>query len=857
VPQVIENILTDIRYGARAVFSRWTFAVVVILTLAFGVGVNVAIFSLTDQTLLRPLPVPQPDRLVNLTDPGKMIGVQMGSEGDPGTATAVRTSDSGGYETVFSYPMFRDLQREQEPFVDIAAHTFFDATVSSGDRAGLATIAIVSGSYFRVLGLTPALGRLLGPEDDRVDGEAQAVVLSHAYWQRQFGGDPKVLGRTLLVAGAPVTIVGVAPAGFHGTAVGTRASAFVPITVSFSTGLDGFAAAVAIPNHKSRNLYWVHLFARLKSGVTREQAAASINPLYRAILSDVEAPLMANVDAQQREALRTRPLVLEDGARGQTSNRILSPARSGLTLIWAASGLVLLLCCANVGGLMLVRATTRSGEMAVRGSMGATRGRLASLLLAESLVLALPAALMSLPVAWLILRGASWVPGLSTAGAGVSVSAMAAFVAIGVAVLSALLVGLLPVRRLIWTDPATTLQAYSGRQTTAKSIARFRAGLATAQVALAMALLATMSGFAQSLANVARLDLGFDIDSVVMFSVPPRGGLATSVSSLPRLAEALEETPGVSAVAWSNYRPLLSLQGAAMHDATVEGMVVEPFTVSQDFVSGDFAKVFDIDLVAGREFRDTDNNTAGNSRLRAIVNRRFAERLDLDPDAVVGRTVRTQYPFDIVGVIEDVRIGKITDEIEPHIFVLAASGMVFTGAATFYVRSELPPADVMNAIRDTVTRLDSSTPIADLQPMEEQFRQTIAAERFFAQTSTVFAVLATALAALGLYGVLAYSVAQRAREIGLRFALGARPNRIRWMVLRQVAVMAMVGIGLGTIAAWGLGRAARSLVFGVEPGSPLALVSAAALLAAIMLGAAYIPARRASRVDPMTVLRYE
>jgi putative ABC transport system permease protein len=852
----IDNTFADMSYALRTLSRQKTFTAVAVLTLALGIGVNVAIFSLTDQTLLRPLPVPESDRLVNLTDPGKIIGIQMGPQGNPETYTAVRTSASGGYETVFSYPMFRDLQRQQQPFVDIAAHTFFDATLSSGDTPGLATIAIVSGSYFPVLGLAPALGRLLGPEDDRVDGEAQSVVLSHAYWERQFGGDPNVLGRTMLVGNVPLTIVGVAPPGFNGTAVGTRASAFVPITVSFSTGLEGFAAAVAIPNHIHRNLYWVHLFARLKSGVTREQAAAAVNPLYGAILNDIEAPFLADVDAEQREALSTRPLVLEAGARGQTSSQILSPARSGLTLVWAASGLVLVLCCANVGGLMLVRATTRTGEMAVRGSMGATRGRLASLLLAESLVLALPAVLMSLPVAWLILRGASWVPGLSTAGSGATLSVTAAFVALGVAVAAALGVGLLPVRRLIWTDLAKTLQASSGRQTTAKGVARFRAALATAQVALAMALLATMSSFAQSLANVARLDLGFDIDSVVMFSVPPRGGLATSVSSLPRLAEALEEIPGVSAVAWSNYRPLLSLQGAATKDATVEGMTVEPFPVSQDIVSGDFAQVFDIDLVAGREFRDTDNS-AGSSRLRAIVNQRFAEQLGLDPDATVGRTVKAIYTFEIVGVVEDVRIGKITNAIEPHMFVLAASGMVFTGATTFYVRSELPPADVMSAIRTAINRVDPTTPIADLQPMEQQFRETIAAERFFAQTSTVFAVLATALAALGLYGVLAYSVAQRAREIALRFALGARPTRIRWMVLRQVALMAVIGVGLGTIAAWGLGRAAQNVVFGVEPGSLLALVSAAALLMVIMLGAAYIPARRASRVDPMTVLRYE
>jgi putative ABC transport system permease protein len=261
-------------------------------------------------------------------------------------------------------------------------------------------------------------------------------------------------------------------------------------------------------------------------------------------------------------------------------------------------------------------------------------------------------------------------------------------------------------------------------------------------------------------------------------------------------------------------------------------------------------------LLAGREFRDTDNSK-GSSRLGAIVNRRFAERLDLDPDAIIGRTVKAPYTFEIVGVVEDVRLGKITDAIEPHMFVLASKGMTFIGAATFYVRSELPTADVMNAIRETVTRVDPTTPIADLQPMEEQFRETLAAERFFAQTSTVFAVLATALAALGLYGVLAYSVAQRAREIGLRFALGAQAHRIHWMVMRQVAVMALTGIALGAIAAWGLGRAAQNLVFGVEAGSPLALVTAAVLLAAVMFGAAYIPARRASRVDPMTVLRYE
>jgi len=853
---MVLNILADMRYGARIVLRRLTFAGVVILTLAFGIGVNVAIYSLTDHTLLRPLPVHEPERLVNLTDPGKIIGVQMGAEADPPPITVARGSASGGFETVFSYPMFRDLERQQEPFVGIAAHTLYDTTLSSGGPPQLATLAIVSGSYFPLLGIEPALGRLLGPEDDRFDGQADSVVLSHSYWQSEFGGDPGVLGRTLLVADVPLTIVGVAPRGFQGTAVGARPSVFVPITISFAKDLEGIAASVAIPNHDRRNLYWLHLFGRLKPGVTREQARAAIDRLHRAILNEVEAPLLRDVDQRQHEAFRTRPLLLQPGAQGQTSSQILSAARSGLTLLWATSGLVLLLCCANVAGLMLFRATTRTGEMALRASMGATRRRLASLLLAESLVLALPAAVLSLPVAWLMLRGASWVPGVAAAASGVRLSVAAALLAIGFALASAVAIGLLPVRGLIRTEPGKTLQVHGSRHTTGRGVARFRVVLATAQVALAMALLATMSGFVQSLANIGRLDLGFDIDEVVMFSVPPRSGVATDVSALPRLAEALESIPGVSSVAWSNARPILSLQGAAINEVTLEGTEGGPFSVSQDFVSGDFADVFGIELVAGREFNDADNSAEG-AGLAAIVNQRFAERVGLSPDAIIGRTVRAPYRFQIVGVVRDVRIGKITDEIQPHMFVLSSSGMIFTDAATFYVRSSLPFENVVSAIREAITRVDPTTPIANLQPMEQQFRDIIAIERFFAGASAVFAVLATALAALGLYGVLSYSVAQRSQEIGLRFALGAQASRIRSMVLRQLASMAVVGVVLGAIAASALGHAAQSLVFGVEAGSPLALAAAAGVLAAVVLGGAYIPVRRAARVDPMTVLRYE
>jgi putative ABC transport system permease protein len=843
---MMRNILADIRYGARAIKARPTFAVVIILTLALGIGVNVAILSLTEQILLRPLPVPEPDRLVNLTSPGSKTVVM----------TSFPTewpSRSGGSDTLFSYPMFRDLERAQRPFVRLAAHTFFEARLASQEVARLATGVFVSGSYFPLLGLRPTLGRLIGPEDDRIDGQAESVVLSEEYWQSEFAGDPGVLGRTLLVNDVRLSIVGVAPRGFHGTAVGANPSVFVPITFTPPPDENMHASLqpLRIPNHDSRNNYWVHIFGRLEPGVTREAAAAAMNPLYRGIVSEVEVPLLKNVNENQREAFRTRPLVLEPGASGQTRREILSSARTSLQLLLALSGLVLLLCCANVVGLMLLRTTARGAEMAVRSAMGATKTRVASLLLTESLVLALPAALMSLPIASLVLRGARGVPGISEAGPDVSLSGTAALVAVGIAVVSALAVGFLPIRGLVRTDPGKTLHASGVRRTTAKGVARFRATVATAQVALSMALLAMTAVCAQSLMNIARLDLGADINSVVMFSVPPPNGITTDAAFLTRLAAGLDAIPGVSSTAWSS-PPLFAREGRPVFEGTVEGVDAKGVPVASGFVSLDFFRTFGIKLIAGREFIDSDVGQV------TIVSQRYAERFGLSPEALIGRKATFgPLSFEIIGVVADVRFGKITGEIEPQSYLLSAGRASSRGSAPFYVRGDRPPEELMRAVREAVARVSPTRPITNLRTMEQQLRDNVANERFLAGASMAFALLATVLAALGLYGVLAYSVTQRSREIGLRVALGAPASRIRGMVLRQVAGMAMIGVALGVFAAWLLGRATRNLLFGVEAGDPLALIAAAAVLAAVMLGAAYIPARRASRVDPMTALRYE
>jgi putative ABC transport system permease protein len=837
----VDATLGDFRQAWRRLRQNPSFSAIVVATLAVGIGVNVALFSLFQQILLRPLPVAQPERLVNLVDPGLDLGYMSGVAGG-----LTFGSIAGNGDHVFSYPLFRDLERQPGPFAGIAAHRLFDASLSIGENARREKGFFVSGSYFSVLGLRPALGRLLGAEDDRVDGQAESVVLSHAYWQRELAGDPGVLGRKLTVNGAPLTIVGVAPEGFHGTTVGARASVFVPIT------FRGVGTPTSVPNHDNRGFYWVYLFARLGAGTDAQTAENAINPLYQAILNEIDAPLITSGEAESVESFRRKPLVLEPGARGQSA--LLAPIGAALEMLFAVSGAVLLLCCANVAGLVLIRATSRTGEMAVRASMGASRGRLASLLLAESLLLAVPAALLSLPVALLVLRGfAAGIPGLPSAAFDVELSAAAAVVAIGAAVLAAVAFGLFPVRELTRTQPATTLHAYGARQTSGKRVTRFRGALATAQVALSMALLALTGVLAQSLGNIAGVELGIDVDSIAMFTISPEASgyaPAASAALFDRLEDDLAAIPGVTAAASAQ---VALLAGGGLETGTAVVGTEKRARIHLNSVSSDFFRTLDVDMLAGRELNDADRVGAAPA---AIINRRLAASLELGAN-VIGRRIRVMGTIhDVVGLVPDVQYGNVQDEVEPQVFLPRRQDETL-GTATFYVRGARPPRDLLDTVRDTVARAAPTVPITDLRTMEQQVRENLATERFVAGAAMSFAVLATALAGLGLYGVLAYSVAQRSREIALRFALGAPAARIRAMVLRQVGAMAVLGVALGTGAALLLGRAARRLLYGVEAADPIALLGAALVLACVMLGAAYIPARRASRVNPIVALRYE
>ena len=831
----LAHLRADVRYGLRSLATRPTFAIVAALTLALGIGVNVAMFSLFQQILLRELPVPDPDRLVSLTDPGgKPDGLQFGSA-------------AGGGASVFSYPMFRDLERRQEAFVGIAAHRIFDATLSTGDQTRRDTGMFVSGSYFPLLGVRPSLGRLLGPQDDAVDGVAESVVLSHAYWQNEFGGDPDVVGRTLLVNGTRLAIVGVAPRGFHGTTIGTRARVFVPIS------FRGTDAPFAIPGHFDREFYWVHLFARLKPGVDREAAEAAVNPVYHAILNELDAPLLVGEDEATLQRFRTKPLVLAPGSRGQS--QLLVPVGGLLSMLLAVSGVVLLLCCANVAGLVLVRSSTRRGEIAVRAAMGATRWRLVSLLLVESLLLALPAALLSLPLAWLVLRGlANGVPGLPPAAFDLQLSLGAAVVAVALAVVSAVVFGLAPMRGLTRTDPGQTLQAFGVRQTSSKTVTTFRAALATVQIMLSMTLLALTSVFAQSLANIARIDLGLDVDSVVTFGISPQAsGYATEASLrlLERLEAELAALPGVEAVATSAW-PILS--GGALGTGARVGGADAVVRTHINTISPDLFRTLGVELRAGRDFGAGDTN---GTAAAVIVNQRFADELGAGEN-LIGRPITvigTQ--GEIIGVAADAKDENVTSDVVPQVFIARAQDPGAQGSATFYVRAVGSPTGLIGMVRDAAARVDPIVPITSLRTMQQHVGENLATERYLAAAAAAFAVLATLLAGLGLFGALAYAVALRSRELGLRLALGAPATKIRGMVLRQMMAMTFVGVALGAAAAWVLAHAARSLLFGIEAAEPVGLAGAAAVLVAVTFGAAYVPARRASRVDPIVVLRYE
>lgn len=832
--------MLNIRFALRTLFKSPFVTAIAVLSLSFGIGANTAIFSLFNQMLLRPLPVAAPDELVNLSAPGPKPGSQS-------------CNQAGDCDAVFSYAMFRDLEKETRVFSGLAAHRAFSANLAYQGQTQNGDGMLVSGSYFPTLGLAPALGRLLGPGDDATIGEAPIAVLSHDYWLTRFGASTTVLNSTMVVNGQTLTIVGVAPAGFTGTTMGSRPSVFVPITLR--TLLEG-----EFGGFDNRRTYWVYVFGRLAPGVTVDAARTALEPRYRTILNEVEAPLQAGMSAATLERFRARPLVVEPGQRGQSS--VHGEASAPLQILFGVTGIVLLIACANIANLLLARSASRAGEMAVRLSIGASRLQLIGQLLLESCLLAILGGAGGLVVA-------QWTMGLISQMLPAEAAAVLAFAldwnvmlfAAGLSIATGVLFGLFPAIHSTRPDLATTLKGTAGQPSGARSASRFRTALVVGQMALSMALLASAGLFTKSLFNVSRVDLGLDVEHVVTFRVSPRlnGYPAEKSKALfERIEESLKAQPGVIGVTASMV-PLLAGSNWGT-DVRVQGFQSGPDIDSNsrfNSVAPDYFKTLGIPLIAGREFTTSDRQ---DGRLVAIVNEAFAEKFKLGREAVgslMGRSGSSgDLDIEIVGLVQNAKYSEVKGAVPPLFFTPYRQDSRI-GSIAFYVRTAIVPEQFMRTVPALVAELDRDLPVEELRTMPQQVRENVFLDRLISTMSAAFAILATLLAAIGLYGVLAYTVSQRTREFGLRMALGADGPSLRGLVLRQVGLMALIGGVLGLVMAYYIGQAAESQLFEVAGHDPIVFASAFIVLGIVALGAGFVPALRASRIDPMRALRWE
>jgi len=829
----------QLKHAFRVLFNAPLITIAATLSLAFGIGTTAAIYSLFDQMLLRALPVKDSGQLVNLAAPGPK----------PGSNSC---SQAGNCDSVFSYPMFRDLERVQSVFTGIAAHLVFGANLAYHGQTLNGDGLFVSGSYFPVLETQPALGRLIGPGDDPVAGQSPIVVLSHAYWTARFNQNPAVLNDTMIVNGQVMTIVGVAPEGFDGTTLGVKPQVFVPITMRalMQPGFQGF---------DNRRSYWAYLFARLKPGVSLEQARTALSVPYHNIINDVEAPLQKGMSEQTMTRFKAKPILVEEGARGQSS--IHREARAPLMLMLSVTAFVLLIACANVANLLLARAASRTGEIAVRLSIGASRIQLVRQLLTEALILAALGGVLGLAVARLTL---GFIEALLPAEVQQNMHFIVDFrvmlFAAALTIGTGLVFGLFPALHSTRPDLLSALKGQTGQPSGARAASRFRNSLAMAQIGLSMTLLVAAGLFTKSLYNVSRVDLGLKADNVATFGLSPnQNGYKPPQSRalFERLEGDLNASPGVTSVS-AGLVALLAGNNWG-NSVRVQGFAAGPDTDTNSRFNGvgpGYFRTLGVPLIAGREFTTAD--TIGAPKV-AIVNEQFAKKFNLGRDAIgkrMGSGEGKELDIEIVGLVPNIKYSEVKQEVPP-VYYTPYRQNENLGSLTFYVRTSLDPMKFLPTIQPVVARIDANLPVENLRTLPQQVRENVFQDRVITILSASFAGLATVLAAIGLYGVLAYTVAQRTREFGVRMALGAAPDRVRRMILWQVGRMTLIGGAAGLLVAIGLGYLSRSMLFEIRGYDPVVLLVTALLLAIVAVGAGSVPAYRASNVDPMRALRYE
>ena len=832
------NFTQDLKYAFRTLGKNPGFTIVAIITLALGIGANTAIFSLTDQVLLRLLPVEHPQELVVLRSPGPSPG---------------RNWNDGPGGTSFSYSAYKDLRDQNQVLSGLLARFSTQVSVVAQGSSELATGELVTGNYFSVLGVQPAMGRVFGAEDETAPGANSVVVLSYGYWKRRFGLDPNILNKQLVVNGHSLTVVGVSRAGFSGVQVGQVPDVFIPITLKaqMTPNWDGLA---------DRDDHWLAMIGRLKTGMSISRAEAGIAPTYHAML-ETESPAKKK-DSKTRQEFLDRKLILETGSKGRP---ILQHDAGGpLLALMGMVGLVLLIACANLASLLVARGEARQREIALRLALGAGRWRLVRQLIAESLVLALAGGAAGMMLA-------SWTLGLivgvipeNTGGSGLETQLdyRVLIFAAAVSILTGILFGLAPALRATRANIQTILKDQGSSVSAGRSNVRTRKFLLASQIALTVVLLAAAGLFAHSLLNLNRQDLGVRPDHVLQFSISPELIGYTpqqSVVLVERIRKNLESLPGVRAASASEIPMLASSNSSS--NITVQGYKEqenENMDVDQNFVGPDFLSAMGAALLSGREIHESDTATAPNV---AVVNEKFVQRFFAGRQPIgqhfgFGGGDDVHLDVEIVGVVKDSKNVDLRQAVEPYVLVPYSHSSHF-GNATFYVRTNQDPVSLASAVRKTVRDNDEKLSVFDLRTLTAQVDAIVFTDRLVTYFSLALALLAALLAAIGLYGVMAYVVARRTREIGIRMALGATRRNVAGMVLQEIGAIATVGLLIGLIAAYAVGRVMESLLFGVKASDPFVFVAATGLLIIVAALAGWLPARSAASVDPMVALRYE
>jgi predicted permease len=832
-----ENFWRDLRYAARMLRRSPGFTLVAILSLAIGIGANTAIFSVVDAILLKSLPVRDPEQL--------RVVLWTGEKGAPtNRANSYSTTSSSGIRVTssFPYPTYLQFAFNVPQFSDLMGFVSTTVTVVAGAAGHYAKEELVTGNFFSGLGVNASAGRIFTPEDDRV-GAAPVAVITYRYWERHLGLDPAIIGRSIFVNGYPVTVVGMTPKAFLGVRPGYVPDLYVPMALTGILGSKWF-------DPRDADMGWVQIVGRLRRGASDQSAVAGL-------ASVMQRARVGEEKKRQKTGQPWRP-VLEEGASGL--QRLRDHALTPLLVLGTVVGLVLLIACANLANLLLARGVARRREIAVRLSMGAGRWRLVRQLLTESLLLAGLGAGLGLSFASPFTKLVLTMAGQNGEGATIDARLdwRALLFTAAVALLTGLLFGLAPAFRATRVDltPALKEGAGSGQGSSPQlCVSRL---LIAGQVALSTLLLAGAGLFVRTLMNLSDIDPGFQTQRLLLFDVDgSRSGYKGE--KLLGLYECIREKvaviPGVRSVTLSD---TALIRGSYSNDS-----VAIPGYTSKDGrspmtyvlrVGGHFLTTMGIPVLLGR---DLDSRDVGKALRVGVINERFA-RDYFGAQNPLGRFLDFgRGRVEIVGVSKDAKYDKLKDETQPTVYLPYLQALDLDSGMTFELRTAMPPMAITGPVQRVVTGIDRNVPVAEMRTQEEQIQKTLGTERMFAGVVSSFGVIAALLAAIGLYGVMAYSVTRRTNEIGIRLALGAARSDVQWMVLRESLWMVAAGLAVGIPAALALAKYVQASLYGIKPNDPASFVAAGALMVVTAAVAAWIPARRAARVDPMQALRCE